>query len=400
MKRGRHRRSCDLCIIEKRACNASLPCTACATKGIPCTYLSALCSKAEPERDALWLSTLQNRSLESPPHSTLVPPESLTSNTYYTGHGWNDDPPKRSIKLNISYLLNFTNPSNSTLQEHFDCEYVDQNTLQPPNPNFTPGIITDGDIWNTEDANVVHDSMLNFLFGPTCNSIDNDRRSPTYRVSTRVIRRLQDLASILTSVVIARSGNAPGKMLQDSLNSILRADGASDLVKSYFDHWYPHCPIIHPPSFDLESVYLPLLLTVLLIGALYLSREKADAARCCFDVCEELVFSDRSFMDLVNRSPSTLVGSLVDIQLMQAALNVNILRIWDTHRGSRRRMRVHRYSDMITAARNLGIFKCKHESDNYISSPLETGDWDSFIRTEELIRQARWTSFILLIYDL
>lgn len=66
------------------------------------------------------------------------------------------------------------------------------------------------------------------------------------------------------------------------------------LITTYFEQWQRHSPVLHPNLSDPNTASFPLLLTVILVGAFYLSNEQRVAtARKLIPVAEEWVFSSR-----------------------------------------------------------------------------------------------------------
>lgn len=68
------------------------------------------------------------------------------------------------------------------------------------------------------------------------------------------------------------------------------------LITTYFEQWQRHSPVLHPSLFDPNTVSFPLLVNVLLVGALYSSDERrVSTARMLIPVAEKWVLSSRIF---------------------------------------------------------------------------------------------------------
>ncbi|KAK2616783.1 hypothetical protein QQS21_000160 [Conoideocrella luteorostrata] len=172
--------------------------------------------------------------------------------------------------------------------------------------------------------------------------------------------------------------------ISSSIELIFADSNVYQLVTAYFDNWHCHNPMLHRPSFKPSSTFAPLLSAVMLVGAIYSTDEHARAARNCFDAAEEYVFTHESFRELYD--PHSGSG----VQPLQAAYIICILRQWDSHRGSRRRVRLQLYPSIVSAARSLGLTKLRHMASKKSDHAPSYDDWKEFIKTEEKIRLMAW----------
>ncbi|KAM5343268.1 hypothetical protein ACJ41O_014234 [Fusarium nematophilum] len=74
-----------------------------------------------------------------------------------------------------------------------------------------------------------------------------------------------------------------------------------------------------------------------------------------------------------------------DIAPLQAAFIIVLVQHWDNHSTSWRRIRQHRYPDIIRAARNMGLPSLRHRG-CYRGLAATSESWEAFIKTEECIR--------------
>lgn len=194
---------------------------------------------------------------------------------------------------------------------------------------------------------------------------------------TDIVRRLKSHHMRGASVVTPDS-------LLDSARLIFVPDKVDTFVQSYFETWHRHCPVLHRPSFDASTTFTPLLAAIILIGATYSSRGYTEAARNCLDAMESYVFDHEAFQQLVN--PPSSKSATTGIAPLQAAFLVTALQHWDNHHGSRRRMRLQRYADLVSAARHLGLPTLRHPADQAAGMPGSSHDWEAFVKVEEAIR--------------
>ncbi len=97
-------------------------------------------------------------------------------------------------------------------------------------------------------------------------------------------------------------------------------------VRAYFHHLHWYNPIIHRPTFHIETAHLPLLLAVFLFGSLCCTpQDAALSAREFFDLAEEYVFSHPTLKRPVEDRGSG-GGSSEEIEILQAALTIEIVQ--------------------------------------------------------------------------
>jgi hypothetical protein len=128
------------------------------------------------------------------------------------------------------------------------------------------------------------------------------------------------------------------------------------LVKMYFKCWHHHSPLLHPPTFDPESVPLALLVSVVFMGAMYSKDdEELSAAKRLLDLAELYVYSIDGFADELEirnvfRSPQSSTEpntGLLAFQNLQAAYLMVVVQYWAGSQVSRRRAMEVRFSQVI-----------------------------------------------------
>ncbi len=76
------------------------------------------------------------------------------------------------------------------------------------------------------------------------------------------------------------------------LNYLFTPSKISKLVNLYFEFWHPHCPILHQPSFNIDTTSPVMLLSVTLMGAMYSQvDQEVSTAKRILDLSELVVFS-------------------------------------------------------------------------------------------------------------
>ena len=105
----------------------------------------------------------------------------------------------------------------------------------------------------------------------------------------------QSSLMISTLCDVAVSFNMPFTRQADFnqyLNYLFTPSRTKKLVDLYFEFWHPHCPILHQPSFDIETVPIALLIPVTLMGAMYSQNDQENnTAKLLMDLAELYVYS-------------------------------------------------------------------------------------------------------------
>lgn len=121
----------------------------------------------------------------------------------------------------------------------------------------------------------------------------------------------------------------------------------------FWSFWYPNCPIIHKPTFDVHNTPYTLLLAMLLIGASFAPDDATSQnAKLWFDSAEELVFADQHFRCAVVHGDGAEGFHLRRdaVKALQGAYLICLLQNWEGDDNSKRRIRRSRFS-LVTAVR-------------------------------------------------
>lgn len=198
--------------------------------------------------------------------------------------------------------------------------------------------------------------------------------------------RLQELVSKLVISHYKLSERLDGDVppfLEEIRNVLFTVPNLIDFTRLFFDHWYPNCPVIHQPTYNLETVSLPLLLVVFLIGAAYSSpRDTAILAGKCGALCEEFVFEDDELKSILHNECGT--SESTSLQIVQAAFLVSVLQNWQNGPLARKRMRTRRYCDIVTCARVLEYTSSR----NMYATGIYPFNWIGYAEAEAKVRSA------------
>ncbi|KAJ4208878.1 hypothetical protein NW759_013641 [Fusarium solani] len=303
----------------------------------------------------------------------------------------------------VVFLLHYTNPRNDNIQDYFmspsslsdkaavvesDGALIqdqDRGMLQPwiPTQAGMGGASTE-EICDLDLVCEVDFWVADRLDNP-CEWLPHHRTNPD-----RSLDQLQiNLCSISSALCATSKGQlsfTSYSMLVEATEFIFAPHRARTYVESYFDNWHPHCPMLHPASFDFAHAFPPLSAAVILMGASFSSKKAAMAAQICLDAAEEYIFGHQDFLQLVD--PACGEKPLLDATPLQAAFILVLLQHWNNHGTAWRKIRQYRYPDIVRAARNMGLPSLRHRGCLHgEASDVAGGEsWGAFIKTEESIR--------------
>ncbi|KOC08129.1 hypothetical protein AFLA70_14g006201 [Aspergillus flavus AF70] len=363
-KPGRKRQSCDQCFATKRACDKGSPCSRCQSLGQQCTFESQ-----------------QESSIGSPCPTDVSLSPSVQSPT----------PSKEESQF--SFLRHFTDPcverdrlaigttAECSVRRNLESLYSHlEDALVPPDPmaaNF-------GDIPGAE-----------MFFRPP---LITDEYFPTDLLSygpTKLSEQLHELMmELIETSKSMRPDDTENPQLQldiAQLAPLFTVSNVAIFISVFFHSLYWHLPVVHFPTFDPGNVSNPLLLSIFLTGATYSSSlDEAALLPRVLDVAEEHVFRKITTLSTQVAPPThDLTRQIPTIQLLQAALIIEMLQFGQERVETRRRIRIIRHPSLVSLMRCLGIFQLKRSAPPTVC----TGDdstWRALVTEEVCIRLASW----------
>jgi hypothetical protein len=132
----------------------------------------------------------------------------------------------------------------------------------------------------------------------------------------------------------------------------------------FWSFWYPNCPIIHKPTFDVCNTPHTLLLSMTLIGASFAPEEGTHRnAKLWFDSAEELIFADEHFRRAVSTGDRTADDFTIHrdaVKALQAAYLMCLLQNWEGDANSKRRIRRVRFSMVTSVCLPEALSTCEY----------------------------------------
>lgn len=148
----------------------------------------------------------------------------------------------------------------------------------------------------------------------------------------------------------------PQGMLQGGLDDrvdLFTPSNIERFFRQYFRHWHRHSPILHRQLFNPGTISMPLLLAVVLTGALFSSSVKeTNLARSMLDFAEDYAFENPIFLDLISKTEvQAIISHRAVIEAVQAAMSVFQIQLREGSPQKRKYMRTVRMSQIVTVRR-------------------------------------------------
>ncbi|KAH7128847.1 hypothetical protein EDB81DRAFT_808415 [Dactylonectria macrodidyma] len=415
-KPGRKYHACDCCAMSKSGCDARLPCSSCRARKQPCTYNRVLQSLAtgRPSTSTSGSLVVASSSCAGRDPRADARLAAWAAVEIDSSHDSSQREPSDAVL--VTFLLQYTNPRNGSIQDYFISPSLTDKASAFQGDGNGPAIVQDdnrdsgavqpwlcadpgsgGD--SDEGAQALHIICEADFLVVLDQILDAPWQGPARQTRPESsLGQLQTTLSEISSALCAidnmdRLSFTAYSLLIEAVGFVFAPQRARSFVESYFTSWHPHCPILHPTSFDLAHASPPLLAAVILMGASFSSRKAVTAARVCLDAAEEYIFGHQGFVQLID--PDRRGKSSTDLALLQAAFIIILVQLWGNHGASWRQIRQHRYPGIIQAARSMGLPSLRHKEVCHQPGIAVGGEsWETFLETEESIRLM---AFIFLV---
>ncbi|KAL3464731.1 hypothetical protein BJX64DRAFT_275644 [Aspergillus heterothallicus] len=367
-KPGRKRQSCDQCFSMKRACDRGSPCSRCHSLRQRCSY--------GPQQE---LSLESPSSMKSSPLPLiLAPPIPSKSKSQFSFLSHFTDPCVEKDRLAIGTTAECSVRRNlENLYSHLEDALI---PLEAMTSDFSD--LLGGDVFFRPPLRT--DEFLPFDFlscGP----------SPT-KLSEQLNELMLELIETSKSMSLVDNSGALAPLYDISqLTPIFTASNLATFIAVFFQSLHWHLPVVHFPTFDPGNVSSPLLLSIFLTGAAYSSSSNdIGALSGLLDVAEEHIFRKITALSTQCVPPKKdITRQISTIQLMQAALIIEMLQFGQERIETRRRIRIIRHPNLISLMRCMGIFSLKRTlSPTYCN--YDNNKWTELVSEEVCMRLASW----------
>ena len=371
---GKKVRACDQCAGTKKACDSGRPCSRCAVKRRECTY------ERLPFQEDLGQDTFdmgfeivegaEDTSFESADNfATLEFLECASSRHLFPGPNggpntlasW-DLIPHFNFEDHVNYevparqplrfLLNVVKDGGLNSVFNFDrsWRYVESqgddscaggDTLHQESHSIVDAWIppTSGTKWQPQGSRIFPLNQCSDDFGFT--HMAQWLADPLFSQSKGIWELLR----------AARSRNSRGPPEQSSAEDgqLLEFFGPAKLrtfLDLFWAGWYPHCPIIHKPTFDALKAPCALVASMAMIGACMSLGEDRARAHNLLDTLEAAVFEHALFQDeFLDVENNELL-----LQILQAGHLVCVLQNWEGNDKGKKRARQQRFTSLVAVS--------------------------------------------------
>ncbi|EFW14787.1 hypothetical protein D8B26_000550 [Coccidioides posadasii str. Silveira] len=414
------RRACDRCVRQKKACNSVQPCHNCARRGIPCQYSSGInapkpstdihSQAIDIDKDMLATTDPLTSTIEAmlPPSFEVGQFDNITMNAFesffdpdlfdYASPSWqdfmhftSDGQPARELTVSdgessqiFHFLDNFTSKTGFIMS--FDCGTLRQR--QEVMSNIQCGVLA----FEPQQGQRMNFESTNNPEGVSSGWFNDPLALKTHQILL-LIKEVVTVKPRNSSVTLYWSPALEQMCLQFFSPINLRK-----YLELYWAIWSPNVNFVHRPTFDPVSSKSILVASMAIIGAC-VSPDPVDNenARMWLNCVEEMVFAD----DDVNSFPVFPFDPAANrrkIQALQACYMVCLYQNWEGTDVTKRRIRRHRYSTVVSIVRDIGVATARHS--NYSRKARHEFQWNDFVAKEELIRTFLWiflldTAFVI-----
>ncbi|KAL2816070.1 hypothetical protein BDW59DRAFT_177461 [Aspergillus cavernicola] len=394
--RPQKRRACERCARLKKACSLGSPCEACRARKHECTYRrsqAALSTTPQPDSVTTATSEFNQPDLLFPDFSldpinaseTLSDPFSLIVDSECALSFPQSPPMPLDAFLRIQpsstcssfsfggfdFLDSFTTVTGFV--SSFECLRVSE--VQDLAKVVTEAEFDDSRV---SDSHEVYLDFLTLYFAPgdqMKSSASESCRNCTDWLSDSLVVVTNSLVCGLKKVTEHRGAGSSitltwSPLIERVCTEFFSPPNIRRYLVYFWSFWYPNCPMIHRPTFDIYNTPHTLLLSMLLIGSSFAPEESVNRnAKLWFHI---IISHGNGTEDFYRRRNA--------LKALQAAYFMCLLQNWEGDDDSRRRIRRVRFSMVTSIAREVGFAPGSHHQ-------LQCeNDWARFIAKEEFNR--------------
>ncbi|KAH7317829.1 putative C2H2 finger domain protein [Rhexocercosporidium sp. MPI-PUGE-AT-0058] len=356
---GRRSHACDSCTSMKLGCDGNNPCKTCRHKRIDCKY-SKLLSKGVSVRSETPKSGLENNQSDRGSINFL-----LNSGTASFIECFRFPSSQERRDFNVR---NVQTASNST-------GVVDIFGSISDNGSAPSDIFDDESIdWSTfEEENLLR--FLSSPFGEVPIEQPNTGWAYTGNWEPPSLQSAAIIEAIFNKAQTLQISAPEQAHISQNLSFLFTPSKIEKFVGLYFKFWHPHCPIVHQPTFTIDTAPIPLLASVVLMGTMYSQdNTEVSTAKLVLDLVELYVFSQEDLTDEYEirhmlRVPSSSAPGYIELgvlafQYLQAAYLMVCIQFWTGSMISKKRATDTRFGIVVKVARRLGLTKARHEEED------------------------------------
>lgn len=350
---GRRKHACDQCTKSKLVCDADYPCETCLFQGRECTREWQI---ARPDTGEINAMPCDEQDFG----------EASKSHTADSASG---------SKEVFNFLLKYTTPVTRSLSATLGIDHVTNPETGYPllfrdEPTFCSGeyessINSDLEYENTGDSLLVvqpfgQDPIVDQPYSLACFPVQTGVSMPLSFSSDYLLAN-----GIIDDVIFfVTQHKRPSKTeiaptAATSLYRLLLTSDLREYLMNYFTRWHRHSPTIHRPTFRVAIASPPLLLAILIIGALLrVDTGTRTLVEQVLELVEHYIFEHESFQALLS-GESDQVSAQNGLSALQAAFCMIQVQMRSNFAVKRSSIRQDRFQQLILATRS---FNARHMS--------------------------------------
>jgi hypothetical protein len=283
----------------------------------------------------------------------------------------NSNPPE----VLITFLRNYTDPSLRSVSDAFVLSAAHAESTEELNLGFKRPISYIQDEYMDDLFSSVFSDLYAGETAEATIGIDPAPIPVSIPFSPPTASRIDTLLSLLTTQY-SLNPNAfafpTGPFPLNLARVVFNSNNIVQYITAFFAYFHPHTPFIHRPSFNIDTVSLPLLLAISLLGSVFAApQDDALSARYFFDLGEEYVFG-------LLHQIGTVDNYVVEerIQILQASVLMHALQMDSNDGGIRLRIRTHRFPALVAALRQvLSVRSACETYTDFVHPPLQTAGY-------------------------
>ncbi|PYH43077.1 Zn(II)2Cys6 transcription factor domain-containing protein [Aspergillus saccharolyticus JOP 1030-1] len=348
---GRKRKACDACAEARSYCDGDYPCETCLQRGLQCTFARI---HGQPRRHRFFSAP---QCEENPENLCNLSQHKLTS---------------QSIKLSIPFLLHYSNVENKS-------RYESLRLLSQCNPTDSENSCCA--VNHRPDSSYMITEPWESLFKSFVNTATLDASCGIHSIpgSHFEFKELESISSkLLLLLKDSKSHSSDRNIDFEDMRQLFMPLNVAKFLEAFFDNSF-HSHFINPVTFKLSQASTLLVLTMVLLGAVYTSPYSVNGLDLYSSITEHLIFDGPSFESLTQPSSGALDDQRT-LETLQAAMLVVTLQAYKENPASIRRMRLQRLPALFRAIRMLNL--------NQIANDCIPGAsrWDEYLLREGLVR--------------
>ena len=385
-QKGRRRHACELCISMKLRCEGTNPCSSCQKRGTPCT-------RPQIKTQDIGTPTISPSVKSSIDSRTPTPAQPSYSPAPSSSRHRGSDVGSIRFLLNggmDGFMEDFSFPRKVDTLPKFDTTTKREISTPIPTTSMPAYSSTATPVNPPQQAGSAPAATMNewASIQETFQSFNHGPFDAHYHQWHEPIGEMQPLDTIWTvgqdatdiSCDYSTSPEAHNsvssavsqallmmvpKLTQDSkrqhklnfdIQFLISPRKITKFISSFFKQWYPNSPILHQPTFDPEAVQLPLLISVIFMGAMYAVDERElKVVKHLLDLAELYVFSCDIFAPEAEmrrsldgtQTPSDLESDWAIFQHFQSGYQMTVVQHWAGNRLARKRASENRFGEIV-----------------------------------------------------